>query len=149
MSTEFERLYAGRLYGLVSWKQLEAFWERLDPEAGWYLYAVGEAPPASPAAGDDPRRFVSQVHDLLRAEHREDYCGIVFADDLERPSMVKIYDPNNLGVSCGFSKNPPLPGWIMSRVPPLDLKPHGPAPGNRRRWWQGLGAHIVFSLLLS
>ncbi|MCK7500047.1 MAG: hypothetical protein MZW92_64195 [Comamonadaceae bacterium] len=37
--------------------------------------------------------------DLLRKEHREDYCGIVYADDL-RPAdaCVKIYDPNNLGV---------------------------------------------------
>jgi hypothetical protein len=138
MSAEFERLYAGRLYGLVSWKQLEALWDRLDPGAGWYLYAVGEAPPAAPSSGEDARRFMARVHDLLREEHREDYCGIVFADDLERPSMVKIYDPNNLGVSCGFSKNPPLPGWIMSRVPPADLKPHVPIPGNRRRWWQGL-----------
>lgn len=138
MSTEFERLYAGRLFGLVSWKQLEAFWDRLDPAAGWYLYAVGETPPAAPSSGEDARRFMTRVHDLLREEHREDYCGIVFADDLERPSMVKIYDPNNLGVSCGFSKNPPLPGWIMSRVPPVDLKPHAPTPGNRRRWWQGL-----------
>ena len=137
MSTEFERLYAGRLYGLVSWTQLEAFWDRLDPGVGWYLYAVGEAPPAAPSSGEDARRFMTRVHDLLREEHREDYCGIVFADDLERPSMVKIYDPNNLGVSCGYSDNPPLPGWVMSLIPPVDL-PAAQAPKARQHWWQQL-----------
>jgi hypothetical protein len=55
---------------------------------------------------------------LLREEHREAYCGIVYADDLENPRLIKIYDPNKLGSSCGSSKNPPGPGWIMSRLPP-------------------------------
>jgi hypothetical protein len=51
---------------------------------------------------------------------------------------VKIYDPNNLGVSCGFSTNPPLPGWIMSRVPPDELQPSHKVPEGRRRWWRAL-----------
>jgi hypothetical protein len=55
---------------------------------------------------------------LLRDEHRESYCGIVYADDLDKPRLIKIYDPNNLGSSCGSSKNPPGPGWIMSRCAP-------------------------------
>jgi len=58
---------------------------------------------------------------LLRREHQEDYCGIVYANDLQTPGSIKIYDPNNLGVSCGYNDNPPLPGWIMSRIPPVDL----------------------------
>jgi hypothetical protein len=52
--------------------------------------------------------------------------------------MVKIYDPNNLGVSCGFSKNPPPPGWVMSLAPPVEQLRAGPLPESRRRWWHAL-----------
>ena len=60
------------------------------------------------------------------------------ARNLQQPSMVKIYDPHNLGVSCGFSENPPLPGWVLSRLPPEDLASRQVLPGSRRRWWQRL-----------
>ena len=57
---------------------------------------------------------------------------------LDEPRFVKIFDPNNLGVSCGFSDNPPLPGWVLSRLEPVDLNADMPLPGGRRRWWQRL-----------
>ena len=133
---EFQSLYAGRLWSIMSWDQLSAFWRRIDPAAGWYVYAVGEAVPPAPAEARDVAAFIERLDALLRENHRHDYCSIVYADDLEQPSFVKIYDPDNLGVSCGSSKNPPLPGWILSRVPPEDLKPPRPQPENRRRWWR-------------
>lgn len=136
--SEFERLYGGRLYGVMSWNDLSNFWQRLDTAAGWYLYAVGEPAPAEPATAAEVQHFVHHVDALLRKEHHEDYCGIVYADDLASPRLVKIYDPNHLGSSCGSSKHPPLPGWVMSRDLPCDLMPHGPVPSGRRRWWQSL-----------
>jgi hypothetical protein len=138
--SDFSRAYSGRLYSLLSWDQLTAFWQRLDPAAGWYLYAVGEPVPAAPADAAAVKRFIEAVDKLLRDDHRESYCGIVYADDLERPNIVKIYDPNNLGSSCGSSKNPPPPGWVMSRMTPTDLNPRRPPPENRRRWWRELTA---------
>lgn len=137
-TSEFGRLYTGRLWSLLSWQQLSDFWARIERGAGWYLYHVGEALPAQPAATAEVEAFIRRIDELLRQEHRHDYCGIVYADDLERPRMVKIYDPNNLGVSCGFSKNPPPPGWVMSLVPPEALQRAGPLPENRRRWWRNL-----------
>ena len=64
--------------------------------------------------------------------------GIVYADDVESPRIVKIYDPNNLGSSCGTGKHPHPPGWIMSRVPPVGLERPGPLPESRKRWWRSL-----------
>ena len=136
---DFPDLYAGRLYSVLSWADLAAFWVRLDP-AGWYLYAVGEPPPTMPESAGNTAEFVRGIDELLRREHHETYCGIVYADDVLRPTFIKIYDPHNLGSSCGSSKNPPLPGWIMSRVPPVELKPARPAPEGRRRWWRALFA---------
>lgn len=136
----FHDLYAGRLWSVMSWDQLSTFWLRIDHGAGWYLYAVGEDVPAGPAAAGQTAEFVRRIDVLLRDDHRHDYCGIVYADNLEQPSFIKIYDPNNLGVSCGFSTNPPLPGWIMSLVQPDDLQVERKAPEGRRRWWRSLFA---------
>lgn len=135
--SEFQQRYAGRLWSVMSWEQLEAFWKRIGGE-GWYIYAVGEAPPSHTASAEALQAFLAQIDALLRKEHLHDYCGIVYADSLEAPTFVKIFDPNNLGVSCGFSDNPPLPGWILCRVPPDDLKPVAPLPEARKRWWRAL-----------
>ncbi len=134
---EFDSLFDGTLYSLLSWKQLSAFWDRLDPGAGWFLYAVGEDRPESPADSEHVAAFVREIDALLRKEHHEDYCGIVYADNLDTPQLIKIYDPNHLGTSCGSSKNRVLPGWIMSRMAPSDLSPPHFVPQNRKRWWQG------------
>lgn len=142
MSSENPYLAAfrGSFTSALRWPQLDALWQRLRSDAaGWYVYAVGEAPPAQPSSAAELRRFIDHVDRLLRAEHDEDYCGIVYADDLAAPRMVKIYDPNNLGVSCGYSDNPPLPGWVLSRLQPVDLEATRP-PAGRRRWWQRLFA---------
>ena len=135
---EFDALFDGTLYSLLSWQQLSAFWARIDPSAGWYLYALGEDRPTEQADAEHVATFVREIDTLLRREHHEDYCGIVYADDFDAPRIVKIYDPNNLGTSCGSGKHKILPGWVMSRLPPSDLAAPHFVPQNRRRWWQGL-----------
>ena len=136
----FRAAFRGRFENVLRWEQLESLHEVLadDAEGGWFIYAVGESPPESPASGEEVRHFLAEIMALLRKEHTEDFCGIVFADSLQQPAFVKFFDPNNLGVSCGFSDNPPLPGWILSKIAPADLETSGPLPGNRRRWWRRL-----------
>ncbi|MDR3390612.1 MAG: hypothetical protein P4L77_02670 [Sulfuriferula sp.] len=133
--SEFETKLDGLLYSLLSWDQLTAFWSRVDVNAGWYLYAVGQDVPSAPVSGTQAGDFIRQIDALLRKEHEEKYCGIVYADDLESPQFVVIYDPHNLGMSCGSSKERVLPGWVMSQVPPKDLQPKV-VPNNRKRWWE-------------
>jgi len=136
--TSFLQQYQGNFKSTLRWPDLAAFWEvlRQHNKGQWYIYAVGETPPSKAAAAEVLDEFISATDELLRREHAEDYCGIVYADDLQTPTMVKIYDPNNLGVVCGFSDNPPLPAWVLSLMPPEDLPLAFPPPGNRRRWWQ-------------
>jgi hypothetical protein len=137
-NSDFDALFNGTLYSILSWEQLTRFWDGLDTDAGWYIYALGEARPEVVADDAHVGAFVREIDALLRREHDEDYCGIVYADDLERPSLIKIYDPNHLGTSCGSSHQRILPGWILSRMPPSDLSPSHLVPQNRKRWWQGL-----------
>lgn len=137
-NTDFDALFDGTLYSLLSWEQLEDFWLRVDTSAGWYLYAVGEARPIASADAAQVASFIREIGALLRKDHNEDYCGIVYADDLETPQLIKIFDPNHLGTSCGSSGHKVLPGWVMSRVPPSNLYPAHTLPQNRKRWWQDL-----------
>lgn len=135
---EFNRYYNGLLYSVMRWEQLTVFWQKLDAGAGWYLYAVGQDVPTMPSAADKVQQFMGELDELLRREHHEDYCAIVYADNLDAPNFIKIYDPNHLGSSCGSSatKSSIVPGWLMSKMPPRALETGGIVTGQRKRWWQ-------------
>jgi hypothetical protein len=132
--------FRGGFAGILTWEQLTAFWDtvRAKADAGWYVYAIGQPVPDQPRAGAEVRKFVDEIDTLLRQEHDEDYCGIVYADSKAEPRFVKIFDPHNLGTSCGSSKNPPLPAWILSLSPPCALESTQVLPANRRRFWERL-----------
>ncbi len=135
----FITTFRGSFTSMLRWPQLDQLWQVLREQNSkcWYIYAVGETPPQNYADSSQLHRFINEIDKLIRQEHQEEYCGIVYADKREDPSFIKIYDPSNLGVSCGFSNNPPLPGWILSLDIPTDLS-NLPQAGNRRRWWQKL-----------
>ena len=57
---------------------------------------------------------------------------------MEAPTLIKIFNPNYLGMSCGFSNNPLLPGWVMSLMPPQPIESQQPLPANRQHWWRVL-----------
>ncbi len=140
----FVQKFRGGFTGILRWPQLDELWATLRQQADkqWYIYAIGETPPESTSSAQQLDTFLQEIDTLLRSEHSEDYCGIVYVDKRDDPGFIKIYDPNNLGVVCGFSDNPPLPGWILSLEAPVDLQVALPPTGNRRRWWQKLiGAH--------
>lgn len=132
--------FRGSFTSTMRWHDLDAFWQVLKAQAddGWYIYAVGETAPERTSEKAQLLSFIDNIDELLHKEHEEDYCGIVYVDNKEAPEFIKIFDPNNLGVSCGFSDNPPLPGWILSRLQPVELETALNPPKNRQRWWQQL-----------
>lgn len=132
--------YRGSFTSMMRWSHLDEFWALLTEQAddSWFIYAVGEAPPSTTVTKDKLISFIKEIDILLRKDHTEDYCGIVYADNKNKPTFIKIFDPNNLGVSCGFSDNPPLPGWILSKLQPVELESALNPPNNRRRWWKKL-----------
>ncbi len=134
----FEAAYRGKFYGVLKWSQLDELWQKLEhqDDTGWYIYAVGEEPPAEIVQGKELKMFIDKLDVLLRREHDEDYCGIVYANDLTNPSFIKVFDPNNIGTSCSVGQDAPLPGWIISKIPPIDLPEAMKPSASRRRWWQ-------------
>jgi hypothetical protein len=142
LTPTYLQAFRGSFTSLLKWPDLDAFWQALDQKANanWYIYAIGENVPETPASAEHLRTFIKEIDKLLRHEHEEDYCGIVYVDDKTNPNFIKIYDPNNLGVTCGFSDNPPMPGWVLSTLQPVELNEQTFLPQNRRRWWQRLFA---------
>lgn len=130
--------FRGNFSSTMRWSDLDEFWQVLKAAAddNWYIYAVGEEPPESTSNKSQLLNFIDKIDELLHKEHEEDYCGIVYIDDKTAPEFIKIFDPNNLGVTCGFSDNPPLPGWILSRLQPIELEAALNPPKSRQRWWQ-------------
>jgi hypothetical protein len=136
----FQDAFRGSFTSLMQWVQLDEFWTTVQAKAnaGWYIYCIGEPVPQQPRSAAHVQKFMQEMDALLRRDHDETYCGIVYADSKTDPTFIKIFDPNNLGVSCGSSKNPPLPGWTMTLLPPTPLESKRPLPEGRRRWWQSL-----------
>lgn len=129
----------GRFSGILKWHDLDALWARInDSGESWYLYQIGSEPPETPVTGEPLASALSKLDELLHADHHHDYCGIVYADDREKPTLVKVYDPNNLGASCGSSGQLILPRWILSLQKPEAIQDDAPLPNNRRRWWSRL-----------
>lgn len=136
----FEQRMWGRFSGVLRWAQLEALWARLRAAAGsgWYIYDLEATPPLSPASAEELTGFLKRLDEYLRREHEHDYCGIVYADDLQQPSLVKIYDPGHLGAVCGPSGTRVLPRWVMSRMQPTALRECASAHSLPLKWWQRL-----------
>lgn len=143
LDSEFYQRYRGGFYGVLRWPQLDELWQTLRDKAdrGWYIYAIGDTVPEQPVTPEQLGIFIDEIDALLRKEHQEEYCGIVYVDDRTEPGFIKIYDPHNLGVVCGFSNNPPLPGWIISLIKPEQLDQATFMTQSRRHWWQRLFSH--------
>jgi hypothetical protein len=141
-SSSFLTAFRGHFWGVRHWHQLDELWEQLikTPQDAWYVYAVGDTPPITPIQSIQLAKVLNELNALLKRDHDEDYCGIVYVDSLKEPSFIKVFDPNNLGSVCGSSRNPPLPSWIISKIPPINLPEAMPQPTNRRHWWQKLFA---------
>lgn len=138
MSQDFLNRMNGRFQGMLYWPELDALWARVlaNPE-GWYVSLSGVEPSQQTLTASALHDFVSEVDALLRREHDYNYCGIVYADDREQPTFIKIHDPNNLGSSCSSGKARVPPRWVLSKVPPALIVDEA-LPNGRRRWWQKL-----------
>lgn len=136
----FYQKFKGSFTSYMRWADLDQLWQKLqtDTESDWYIYAIGEAVPEKTVSKQQLDNFIHEINALLHNDHEEEYCGIVYADDKSHPGFIKIFDPNNLGVSCGFSDDPPLPGWIISTLPPKPLEDKSVLTQQRKRWWQKL-----------
>lgn len=140
-SASYLTLLDGEFSGVLRWEQLEELWATVNAsDRAWYVNAPGHELSDEPLSAEALAHFLAELTTLLRKDHDEDYCGIVYVDDVSEPSMIKVYDPNNLGSVCGSSGKRTLPGWVLSTLKPVEMTLEVAPPANRQRWWQGLFA---------
>jgi hypothetical protein len=132
----FLETYTGRMSGVLRWPQLDKLWRNLDANDGWYLYEPGNEIPASPINRDDLQIAIGQMDAFLHQEHNAEYCGVVYTDELDDPSLLKIYHPKKMGASCGSSGSTVLPKWTLSRHPPVDLVEWALQKDHKPFWWK-------------
>ena len=115
MSDYFDK-FQGRFIGIMQWDDCNALLQKLIEQPNdWYLYDTLIEVPTQTIDADGFINHVKEIKEILSKEHQERYCGIVYADDIEKPSFVKIFHPKNLGKSCGSSEHPPIPQWLLSK----------------------------------
>jgi hypothetical protein len=138
MTDTYKQACLGKFTSILKWEALDDFWLAIRASRlPWFIYDTNLEPPGATVDKDELSSFLQQVDAQLRERHKQDYCGIVYADSIEQPSLVKIYDPDNLGVVCGYSDNPPLPRWILSQLQPSSLARPAKAPPLWRKWLPG------------
>jgi hypothetical protein len=117
--TTFDEILNSPLYGIMRWEKWDEMCDQIqngnDP---WFVYSIGHEVPQQAIQDESLKIALDEIRALLRREHEEDYLGIVYVDDLSTPRLIKIYDPNNLGSTCGSSGRYIPPGWILSTLPP-------------------------------
>lgn len=127
---DYKRAFNGRFSGILRWPQFETLWQALTSDsAGWYVYEPEEAaPPATPLGSAEMQAFLARSEAYLRELCTPECCGAVYADSLQAPTFVKIYNPRLMG-GCGMGKAP-LPQWLLSKLPPVSLiEPEPPHEG--------------------
>jgi hypothetical protein len=138
----FLETFNGKFFGVLRWHQLDVIWDAVKKESdsGWYIYQTINQPPQQLTAGDELNTFIVDLDKELRDNHEEDYCGIVYVDDMENPRFIKVFDPSNLGTSCSIATAAPLPKWIISKQLPEILATKEPQKKYHKRWFGNLFA---------
>jgi len=148
-ASAFSQHLNGKFIGMLHWPQLDELWLKVKAEPqGWYASQPGQVEPAAPLDAEALRHFIDEIDALLRREHKQDFCGIVYADNREQPGFIKIYDPHNMGSFCSCSSTPVEPLWVLSRIKPVSSSNGKPTP-----WWRSLAtlsmvATVVAAALL-
>lgn len=115
-------LLDGRFEGILRWPDLDALWLRVKASGvPWYIYEVGMDVPDAPIVAHNLDAEIGVIDKLLHENHKEDYCGIVYVDDPDMPTLIKVFGPKNLGASCGSSGSKTWPRWILSHIPPTEI----------------------------
>lgn len=115
----FRDRFRGRFAGLLAWEDVAAVFARvIAAPSGWWIYDTREPLPTLP---EDPGRLaqrVGEIEGFLRRHQRADYCGFVYVDDKDVPTLIKVFDPRNAS-SCSLGS--PVPVYTLSRMKPTSL----------------------------
>ncbi len=117
--TPFWRAYQGRATGLLHWQDVDALWPLLAtcPE-GWYVYNLEGPPPDTTLAAAEFIAFLPRAEALVNTRRDRSHSGAIYIDNRETPAFIKIFDPANMGTSCGGDHDMIFPHYLLSKLKP-------------------------------
>ncbi|SGZ85577.1 hypothetical protein BTHERMOSOX_1809 [Bathymodiolus thermophilus thioautotrophic gill symbiont] len=125
--------FQGRFIGIMQWDDCRALFDKLSSNPNdWYVYDTSKVVPKTVTNTNDFLDTINNIKKIIKSEHQERYCGIVYTNDLDNPDFVKIFHPNNLGKSCGSSENPPIPQWLLSKIKPVEVMVNFNSPSKKK-----------------
>ncbi|HGG04652.1 MAG TPA: hypothetical protein ENK28_04285 [Aliiroseovarius sp.] len=118
----FWRAFQGDFQGILTWPDFDSLWAVLGATKGdWYVYDLTADVPSSPVSGRDFDKALSEAGDLYSSVRNRSYCGAVYVDDPRTPTFVKVFDPYQMGATCGSSGSRTMPRFVFSRIIPTPL----------------------------
>lgn len=122
--TAFWQAYQGSFSGLMQWQQVTEFFDALAENAdNWFVFQIDAPLPEAPLTAAEFKTRLTEMRNLTLAYRDASHCFSLFTDNVTDPQFVKVFDPGNLGASCGSSGSRTYPRWTLSRI-----KPDAPAP---------------------
>ena len=118
-NTPFWRAYQARASGLLIWDDIDALWPQLTAQpTGWHVYDLKTTPPEAPLPEAEFTGFLPQAQALVNARRDRSHSGAIYIDNRDTPSFIKIFDPTNMGTSCGGDHDMIFPRFILSKLKP-------------------------------
>ncbi|CAB5502790.1 hypothetical protein [Bathymodiolus thermophilus thioautotrophic gill symbiont] len=125
--------FQGRFIGIMQWDDCRALFDKLSSNPNdWYVYDTSKVAPKTVTNTNDFLDTINNIKKIIKSEHQERYCGIVYTNNLDNPDFVKIFHPNNLGKSCGSNENPPIPQWLLSKIKPVEVMVNFNSPSKKK-----------------
>lgn len=134
--SDFISVYNMRMHGIMQWKDLDALWQNICHQDNWYLYEIGRQIPDQTVGKKALKSALAIINTFLHEQHEKSYCGVVYANNLLAPSLLKIYHPRKMGTSCGDNGSTILPKWTLSTLAPIDLIEWSLAKDEKPTWWK-------------
>jgi TusA-related sulfurtransferase len=118
----------GTLAGIIDWQVLDQIFSIIQNsnDAKWRLYSnETPMPGVTDAKVVDTRGGVASsltaLNAYLRQAHPRNYCGLVFTDSLNEPTLLRVFDPKFVTSMCNIYGNTPEPGWVISTMDAAQL----------------------------
>jgi hypothetical protein len=102
------------LWGLLQWED----WERLiksirKHDEKWHVHFIPNSHPVEIVRGAELAEMLVEINDLMQKKCKCKFMNNIYVDDLDSPSLIKIYENNEVACSHEMSSHRGGPLWIL------------------------------------